>query len=341
MREVFAIAAQWLSEDIPCSLGTLVETYESAPSPIGTTIAVDSGGRIAGNIGAGCYESDIIAACLQTMADGVFRIVPINLTSTDEITGTAGCGGALKVAVWKPDESFRHVAWEIARGKNDVVLPLPEGFKCTIEAKHRLAIVGATSLAQEIARMARALDFFVSVIDPRPLFATHERIPDADELVLQWPDEYLSSILSRDTAIVVISHDPKFDLPALHCALRSDAGYIGLLGSRRSQAARRDALRDMGFGEHELARIHGPVGLDLGGHTAGETALSILAEMLAVRNGRTGAPLDTIAGAIHERSSVSAVSTSKNAPGSPVGTVTRSSDESSRSSRSVSPSASS
>lgn len=310
MRDVFALAAQWLSEGIPCALGTLVETYESAPSPIGTTIAVDASGRVAGNIGAGCYESDIIAACLETMADGAFRIVPINLTSTDEITGTAGCGGALKVAVWKPDDAFRHTAAEIVEGRNDVVLDLPLGFRCTIAAKHHLVIVGATSLAQELARMASPLDFFVTVVDPRPVFATHDRIPDAGELILQWPDEYLPSVLTEDTALAVISHDPKFDLPALHCALRSDAGYIGLLGSRRSQAARRNALRDMGFGENELARIHGPAGLDLGGHSAAETALSILAEILAARNARTGAPLHTIADAIHERSSISGVSTS-------------------------------
>lgn len=310
MRDVFSVAAQWLSEAIPCALGTLVETYESAPSPIGTTIAVDASGRIAGNIGAGCYESDIIAACLQTMTDGAFRIVPINLTSTDEITGTAGCGGALKVAIWKPDDSFRHIASEIVQGRTDVLLDLPQGFRCLIAAKHHLVIVGATSLAQELARMARPLDFFVSVVDPRPIFATYERIPDANELVLQWPDEYLPAVLTEDTALAVISHDPKFDLPALHCALRSNAAYIGLLGSRRSQAARREALRDMGFGEEDLARIHGPIGLDLGGHSAAETALSILAEILAARNARTGAPLETITSAIHDRSSISRVSTS-------------------------------
>jgi xanthine dehydrogenase accessory factor len=310
VREVFAIAAQWLRDGIPLALGTLVETYGSAPSPIGTTIAVDASGRVAGNIGAGCYESDIIAACLQSIADGAFRIVPINLTSTDEITGTAGCGGALKVAVWKPAEAFRHTAADIVEGRNDVALDLPLGFRCVIAAKHHLVIVGATSLAQEIARLARPLDFFVSVVDPRPLFATHERIPDAGELILQWPDEYLPAVLTRDSAVAVISHDPKFDLPALHCALHSDARYIGLLGSRRSQAARRDALRDMGFGENDLARIHGPAGLDLGGHSAAETALSILAEILAARNSRSGAPLNTISDAIHERSSVSGVSTS-------------------------------
>lgn len=301
MRDVFAKAADWIRRGVPCALGTLVESYDSAPAPLGTSIAVNESGSIAGNIGAGCYESDIVEACLATIRDGRFRIVPINLTSTDEITGTAGCGGALKIAVWKPAPSFYEDAAALARGVEDITVELPEGFRFTVPAKRRLVLVGATTLAQQIARMARSLDFFVTVVDPRPVFATAERIPDADELVLEWPDEYLPRVLSDSTALAVISHDPKFDIPALRCALRSAAPYIGLLGSRRSQAARREALRAVGFADADLARIHGPAGLDLGGRTTSETALSILAQIVAERHARSGAPLDKSGGAIHDR----------------------------------------
>jgi xanthine dehydrogenase accessory factor len=162
-------------------------------------------------------------------------------------------------------------------------------------------LVGATTLAQEIAHMAHALDYFVTVVDPRRTFATVERIPDADSLILEWPDTYLPGALTSETPVVVLSHDPKFDIPALQCALDSQAPYIGLLGSRRSQAARRDSLRDTGVGETQLARIHGPAGMDLGGISTGETALSILAQIVAVRNGHAGAPLDQTGGSIHER----------------------------------------
>lgn len=316
MRDVFATIAQWLGDGVPCALGTLVQSFESAPAPIGTTIAVDESGRIAGNIGAGCYESDIVEACLRTIADGSFRVLPINLSSADEITGSAGCGGALKIAVWKPVKEFAEDASAIVRGVQDVTVRLPEGFAFTIPARRRIVVVGATTLANQIAHMARALDFFTTVVDPRPAFATVERLHDADEVVMEWPDEYLPRALGTCAAVLVISHDPKFDLPALRAALNSRVPYIGLLGSRRSQASRRDSLREMGFGDADISRIHGPAGLDVGGRTAAETALSILAHVLADINRRTGAPLEKTGGPIHARaasdqSSAPAVSMSK------------------------------
>ena len=301
MRDVFALTARWIENGVPCALGTLVETFETAPASVGTTIAVDASGRITGNIGAGCYEGDIVQACAQTIADGEPRLLRINLTDTDEITGSTGCGGALKVVVWKPDAPFARTAREVASGSSDVPLEMPLGFRVVVAAKRRLVIVGATTLAQEIARMASALDYFVTVVDPRPLFLTAERIPDAGELVREWPDRYLPGALDAHTTLLVISHDPKFDIPALACALRSDAPYIGLLGSRRSQAARRATLREMGFDAAALERIHGPAGLDLGGASTGETALSILAHVVANANSRSGAPLETTNASIHDR----------------------------------------
>jgi xanthine dehydrogenase accessory factor len=300
MREVFEAVARSLKNDAACALGTLVETYNSSPAPLGTTVAVDACGRIKGNIGAGCYEGEIVEACAQTLADGESRMLRINLENTDEISGSAGCGGSLRIAIWRPGKAFAETASAIAFGGNAVTLDIGS-YRIDIPAKHRLILAGATALAQQIARIARAVDYYVTVIDPRPLFATPERIADADALILEWPDAYLPRVLTGETAIVVLSHDPKFDIPALRCALQSDAWYIGLLGSRRSQAARRDALRQLGFNEVQLARIHGPVGMDLGGVTTGETALSILAQIVAARNGRTGTALDSTNGSIHDR----------------------------------------
>lgn len=310
MREVFATAANWLSTGVPFALGTLVQSFQSAPAPVGTTVAVDNTSRIAGNIGAGCYESDIVQACLRTAADSEFRVLPINLTSTDEITGSTGCGGALKIAIWKPGAAFADDALAIARGAQDVTVTLPRGFAFTIPAKQRIAIVGATTLANEIARICRGLDYFVTIVDPRTVFATAERLRDADEIVMEWPDEYLTRALRTCAALLVVSHDPKFDLPALRAGLLSPVRYIGLLGSRRSQAARRDSLREMGFSESDLARIHGPAGLDLGANTVGEIAVSILAQVLGDAHGRSGMPLERTSGPIHSSSEL-AVSTSK------------------------------
>jgi len=297
MRDVFGITAGWLDQKRRFALATLAELREAATAPIGTTIAVDETGRVFGNIGAGCYESDIVTACMQTARDGQMRRLDINLVGDDVFGGTA-CGAAMQLLVWRPEPAFAQTARDIAAGREATRLKIDE-FEHIFPPKDRLILVGATTLAAELAAFAGRLDFHVVVVDPRPAFATKERMADAHEIVRAWPDEYLPGVLSERTALVVLSHDPKFDLPALRCALHSNAPYIGLLGSRRSQAARRASLQEEGLKEAALARIHGPAGLDLGGVTVAETALSILAEIVAMRRGGEGAPLTSASGAIH------------------------------------------
>jgi xanthine dehydrogenase accessory factor len=151
----------------------------------------------------------------------------------------------------------------------------------------RLVIVGAVHVAQVLAPMAALAGFAVVIIDPRRTFASPQRFPELT-LVDDWPDEAVARLRPDvRTAVVVLSHDPKLDDPALEAALRSNAFYIGALGSRKTQAARRQRLSARGFGESDLARIHGPVGLDLGGRQAAEIAVAILAQVIAARHGRT------------------------------------------------------
>ncbi|MGB6984476.1 MAG: XdhC family protein [Candidatus Aquilonibacter sp.] len=297
MREIFVTAAAWLEEGRPFALATLAELRASKTAPLSTSVAVDASGNIAGNIGAGCYESEIINTAQQTLRDGIVRHLDIDLDNDDELSGTA-CGAQMRLIVWRPTPDFLHIARAIVAGEHAVRLAI-DGFEHIFPAKDTLVLVGATTLAAELASMARRVDLRVVVVDPRPAFATRERIPDADALVREWPDDYLPRALNTRTSVVVLSHDPKFDLPALRCALRSAAPYIGLLGSRRAQTARRAALRAEGFDEDALERIHGPVGLDIGGATPGETAISILAEIIAYRSGRSGTPLLARGGAIH------------------------------------------
>jgi len=150
-----------------------------------------------------------------------------------------------------------------------------------------LVIVGAVHVAVPLVVLAQTLGFRVRIVDARQAFATRERFPTVDELIVAWPQDALrAEELGLQHHVVILSHDPRFDLPALQIALRSRAAYIGLIGSRTTQARRKAALREAGFGEAELARIHGPVGLDLGGRGPAEIALAILAEIVAVRNGR-------------------------------------------------------
>jgi xanthine dehydrogenase accessory factor len=173
----------------------------------------------------------------------------------------------------------------------DVVAPPP-----------RLIMFGAVDFAGALARMARAAGWRPYVIDPRGRFATRERFPDAEEIVVAWPEEAFAQIggIDRATYIAVLTHDPKLDDAALELAVRSNAAYIGAMGSRRAQEKRRERLVEKGLTDEELTRIAAPIGLDLGGLTAEETALSIMAEVVAVRNGRSGGRLSQASGRIHE-----------------------------------------
>jgi xanthine dehydrogenase accessory factor len=166
----------------------------------------------------------------------------------------------------------------------------------------RLIMFGAVDFAGALARMARAAGWRPYVIDPRGRFATKERFPDAEEIVVAWPDQAIARLggIDRATYIAVLTHDPKLDDAALELAVRSDAAYIGAMGSRRAQERRRERLVEKGLSDDELGRIAAPIGLDLGGLTAEETALSIMAEVVAVRNGRSGGRLSSARGRIHE-----------------------------------------
>ena len=166
----------------------------------------------------------------------------------------------------------------------------------------RLIMFGAVDFAGALCRMARAADWRPYVIDPRGRFATRERFPDAEEIIVAWPEDAFARIggIDRATYIAVLTHDPKLDDAALHLALRSEAAYVGAMGSRRAQEKRRERLLEQGMTEEELARVAAPIGLDLGGLTAEETALSIMAEVVAVRNGRSGGRLSGSSGRIHE-----------------------------------------
>lgn len=150
-----------------------------------------------------------------------------------------------------------------------------------------LVVVGAVHIAIPLVAMAKQLDYHTTVIDAREFFATRERLPHADELIVAWPDEALEQIkITPQTDIVILAHDEKFEDPAFHIALRSRAGYIGAIGSRKTNQQRLERLRQAGFTNDDLARIHAPIGIDIGAKTPAEIALSILAEIVAVRRGR-------------------------------------------------------
>jgi xanthine dehydrogenase accessory factor len=164
----------------------------------------------------------------------------------------------------------------------------------------RLIILGALDYAASLATVGRFLGYWVTICDARPVFATAERFPNAHEVVVAWPHKYLAATsLDERTAICVLTHDPKFDVPALQVALRSAAGYIGAMGSRRTCEDREQRLREAGITEPELDRLSAPIGLDLGASTPAETAVSIAAELVAMRHRGSGEPLRRTRGRIH------------------------------------------
>jgi xanthine dehydrogenase accessory factor len=164
----------------------------------------------------------------------------------------------------------------------------------------RLFVYGAIDTADALCAAAKAIGWRTIVADARARFATRERLPHADEILVGWPEEALEQVApDHTTAIIVLTHDDKFDLPLLTGALATDAYYIGAIGSRRNQARRRELLLEAGVDEADLERISGPAGLDIGAHTPAETALSMLAEVMAVRVGRDGGRLKESSGRIH------------------------------------------
>jgi xanthine dehydrogenase accessory factor len=218
-----------------------------------------------------------------------------------------GVGGKLLVieggeAVGDASAELAEAAGEIQRSGRNRLLEL-DGRKVFAEVygpPPRLFVYGAVDTAEALCRGAKLLGWTAIVADARGVFATRERIPSADELIVAWPEEALAQVVpDHQTAIVVLTHDDKFDEPALQSALETEAFYIGALGSRRNQQRRRERLLEAGVEAEAIDRIHGPSGLDIGADTQEETALSILAEILAVRARRGGGPLREAKQRIH------------------------------------------
>ncbi|MEU8472128.1 XdhC family protein, partial [Streptomyces sp. NPDC029006] len=179
----------------------------------------------------------------------------------------------------------------------------PGGLTLLVESNvppPRMIVFGAVDFAAALARAGRFLGYRVTVCDARPVFATPDRFPDADEVVVDWPHRYLRrTTTDARTVLCVLTHDAKFDVPLLKVALRMPVAFVGAMGSRRTHEDRNRRLMSEGLTERELSRLHSPIGLDLGARTPEETALSITAEIVAARRGGTGAPLTGVKTPIH------------------------------------------
>jgi xanthine dehydrogenase accessory factor len=312
----------------------VVATRRSAPRPIGSKLIVSDRGELAGSVSGGCVESEVVEAAREVLSGGEPRLLTFGIS--DELALSVGlpCGGEIDVWVDEPEQELLDQLGDIVRNDERAVVltDLENGTSKLvrdgeesvaddlIRAGHgrvvdleghrvfadvfgpppRLLVYGAIDTANALCAAARGLGWHTIAADARARFATPERLPSAHEVIVAWPQETLARVQpDHATAIVVLTHDDKFDLPMLVGALATDAFYVGAIGSRRNQERRRERLLEAGADESALERISGPAGLDIGAHSPAETALSILSEIMAVRAGRDGGRLKESSGRIH------------------------------------------
>jgi xanthine dehydrogenase accessory factor len=318
--EAHEAVRRWRERGDRVALATVVATRRSAPRPLGSKLAISERGDLAGSVSGGCVEGDVAEHAREVLATGRPKLLSYGIADEEAWEVGLPCGGEIDVFVERveselPDPEVAQIVytvvdgeragerWVSSDGAERTQLLEREGehvFAEVLGPPVRLVVFGAVDLAEELCRLARTLGWRAVVADARGRFATSERIPSADQLVVAWPEEALEQLRPDDrTAVVVLTHEERWDVPALASALAGDAFYVGALGSRRAQARRRERLLEEGTPAERLERLHGPAGLDLGAATPAETALSILAEIVAVRAGREGGPLRESAGTIH------------------------------------------
>ncbi|HEY0388172.1 MAG TPA: XdhC family protein [Gaiellales bacterium] len=325
MRDVLRDAQELLAAGEPVAVAMVVDSKRSAPRPLGSRLLVTAGGEMRGSVSGGCVESDVVLRAQEVLSTGEPQLVPYGITDDDAFDVGLPCGGEIEVFIAPLDaDEVARVERAIERGERLAVTTTLAGPDAggkrydegeahssasresadTFVEHHApapvLMVFGAVDTAQELCRMARQAGFRTVVSDARTKFARPERLPDADEIVVGWPAmAYDVHPPDEATYVVVLTHDARFDEPALGPAIRSSAPYIGALGSRRAQERRRERMLNAGYSEGELARISGPLGLDIGALTPAETAVSILAEVIATRRGRDGGRLSQSPGRIH------------------------------------------
>jgi len=334
VKEILPELERWRARGDRVAMARVVATRRSAPRPIGSKLIVSEHGELAGSVSGGCVETEVVEAAREVLAGGEPRLLTYGISDDLALSVGLPCGGEIDVWVDEPDPELLGRLAEIARderravffvdlddggerlvldGDDDVADELIRAGQSKIVELNgrclfadvygpppRLLVYGAVDTADALCAAARGIGWHTVVADARGRFATRERLPNADEVLVAWPEDTLAQVRpDHSTAIVVLTHDDKFDVPMLAGALASDAFYVGALGSRRNQERRRELLLEAGVDESAVERISGPAGLDIGAHTPAETALSILAEIMAVRAGRDGGRLKGSSGRIH------------------------------------------
>jgi xanthine dehydrogenase accessory factor len=320
MRDVLGTLERWAAGGTRVAVATVVSTERSAPRDPGAVLAVSEAGDVAGSVTGGCVEPAVYGEAREVLAGGEPRLKTYGIADEEAFEVGLPCGGTVHIFVDRLDPELvapiaeavreeRPIALEMritgeGAGEKRLVGPDDEGPAARLLARGETGIVdtqegqlfvssfaprpnmyvfGAVDHAAALASIGRFLGYRVTVCDARAKFVTSERFPDVDELVVEWPDRFLAGApVDERTAICVLTHDHKFDVPVLKVALETTAGYIGAMGSRRTNADRAERLRADGVAEEDLGRIHAPIGLKIGSRSPEEVAVAIAAEIVQV-----------------------------------------------------------
>lgn len=310
-------ALDWHKAGKGAALATVVETWGSAPRRVGAMLAVSGEGDLAGSVSGGCVEGAVVTEAFEALESGKSTILTYGVSDDDAFAVGLACGGTIRILLQPvgfdgglPVETLEQLC--AARDAREPVAHIidtanwtgtvagadshPDRFRAdrsgfeedgtTFVAIHnpplRMTIVGAVHIAQALVPMARIAGYDPLIVDPRPAFAAESRFP-GEEIIDDYPDEALKERpLDTRTALVLLTHDPKIDDPALELGLRSGVFYIGALGSTRTHAKRVERLKAKGFTEEEIGRIHAPVGLDIGAAGPAEIAVAVISEVTRV-----------------------------------------------------------
>ncbi|WP_071674804.1 XdhC family protein [Nioella nitratireducens] len=310
------IALDWHRQGKGAALATVVETWGSAPRPVGSQLVISGAGEMEGSVSGGCVEGAVVVEAMECLDSGAATLLEFGVADEQAFAVGLACGGRIRVLVEpvgrvlpvemlealvdaraareqaayvvNPDTGARRLVagpgdaleTEIAeRFRRDKSGFEGDWFIGIHNPPLRMAIVGAVHIAQALVPMARLAGYDPVLIDPRPAFGAEARFP-GETILEDWPDEALAAFgLDPRTAVVTLTHDPKLDDPAIEAALKSGCFYLGCLGSTRTHAKRVERLTEAGYSPAQIARIHGPVGLDIGAQGPAEIAISILAEI--------------------------------------------------------------
>jgi xanthine dehydrogenase accessory factor len=308
MKDVLETLEGWNAEGLRFVTATVVKIERSAPRGPGAVLAVSEKGEVAGSVTGGCVEPAVYEEAQEVLAGGPPRLVTYGIADEEAFEVGLPCGGTVHIFLSTVERDLVEELADAVRSERPIALAVTVSgseigkqelvalnghFEATIEGdtfflpfapRPEMYVFGAVDHAAAIGRVGKFLGYRVTICDARARFATPERFPDVDEVVVQWPDEFLRGApVDERTAICVLTHDHKFDVPLLKVALETPAGYIGAMGAKRTTEARNERLRAEGVTEEQLARIHAPIGLRIGSRTPEEVAVAVAAEIVATR----------------------------------------------------------